>query len=178
LDDTANFVKNSLKELWIEIELIPFDLNNVGKVLANKDDYDMILTWVNLWYFDFNIFPYFHSSQSKNWYNFGNVKKTSLDILLEELKSNILSDEKIKENQTKILEILKEEQVIKTLYTPKINLLVDKNLKNKEIYESFPNKYLRSYILNSSYIKEDKIINFENKSFVNFFKFILKKLYE
>ena len=100
------------------------------------------------------------------------------NILLEELKSNILSDEKIKENQTKILEILKEEQVIKTLYTPKINLLVDKNLKNKEIYESFPNKYLRSYILNSSYIKEDKIINFENKSFVNFFKFILKKLYE
>ncbi len=178
LDDTANFIKNSLKELWIEIELVPFDLNNVAKVLANKDDYDMILTWVNLWYFDFNIFPYFHSSQSKNWYNFGNVKKTSLDILLEDLKSNILSDEKIKENQIKILEILKEEQVIKTLYTPKINLLVDKNLKNKEMYESLPNKYLRSYILNSSYIKEDKIINFENKSIVNFFKFILKKLYE
>jgi len=178
LDQTANFVKNSLKELWIEIELVPFDLNNVAKVLANKDDYDMVLTWVNLWYFDFNIFPYFHSSQSKNWYNFSNVKKTSLDILLEELKSNILSDEKIKENQKKILEILKEEQVIKTLYTPKINLLVDKNLKNELIYDKIPNKYLRSYILNSSYIKEDKIINFENKSIINFVKFIFKKLYE
>ena len=38
------------------------------------------------------------------------------------------------ETHTKILEILKEEQVIKTLYTPKINLLVDKNLKNKDEY--------------------------------------------
>ncbi|MDD2907878.1 MAG: ABC transporter substrate-binding protein [Candidatus Gracilibacteria bacterium] len=178
LDQTANFVKNSLKELGIEIELVPFDLNSVAKVLSNKDDYDMILTGVNLGYFEFNIFPYFHSSQSKTGYNFSNIKKTSLDILLEELKSDILSEEKITENENKILEILKDEQVIKTLYTPKINLLVDKNLKNKFAYNKLPNKALRSYVLNSSYIKENKIINFENKSIGNFFKFIFKKLYE
>lgn len=178
LDLTANFIKNSLKELWIETELIAFDLNNVSKILWNKDDYDMILTWVNLWFFDFNIFPYFHSSQSKNWYNFSNIKKTSLDLLLEDLKSNILSDDKIKEYQKKILDILREEQIIKTLYTPKNNLLVDKNLKNDLKYDKLPNKYLRSYILESSYVKEDKIINLKNKSILNFSKFILKKLYE
>lgn len=178
LDQTANFVKSSLKELWIEIELVPFDLNNVAKVLANKDDYDMILTWVNLWIFEYNIFPYFHSSQSKTGYNFSNIKKTSLDILLEELKSNTLSNDKIIENETKVLEILKDEQVIKTLYTPKINLLVDKNLKNEVNYTKLPNKSLRSYVMNSSYIKEDRIINFDNKNIWNFFKFIFKKLYE
>jgi len=97
--------------------------------------------------------------------------------LLEELKANILNEEKIKEIQSKILEILKEEQVIKTLYTPKINLLVDKNLKNDLKYNKLPIKQLRSYILNSSYIKEDRIINFENKSISGFLKFILKKLY-
>jgi len=85
LEVTANFIKNSLKELWIETELIAFDLNNISKILWSKDDYDMILTWVNLWFFDFNIFPYFHSSQSKNGYNFSNIKKTSLDLLLEDL---------------------------------------------------------------------------------------------
>lgn len=177
LEQTAYFIKNSLKELWIETEIIPFDLTTVSKILSNKDDYDMILTWVNLWFFEYNIFPYFHSSQSKNWYNFSNIKKTSLDLLLEELKANILNEEKTKEIQSKILEILKEEQIIKTLYTPKINLLVDKNLKNDLKYEKLPIKQLRSYILNSSYIKEDRIINFENKSIFGFAKFILKKLY-
>jgi len=68
--------------------------------------------------------------------------------------------------------------VVKTLYTPKINLLIDKNLKNTLIYDKIPNKQLRSYVLNSSYIKEEKIINFENKSINGFVKFILKKLYE
>ncbi|MDD3793364.1 MAG: ABC transporter substrate-binding protein [Candidatus Gracilibacteria bacterium] len=177
LEQTAYFIKNSLKELGIETEIIPFDLNTVSKILSSKDDYDMILTGVNLGFFDYNIFPYFHSSQSKNGYNFSNIKKTSLDLLLEELKSNILSEEKTKEIQDKILEILKDEQVIKTLYTPKINLLVDKNLKNDLKYEKLPIKQLRSYVLSSSYIKEEKIINFENKSIFGFTKFIFKKLY-
>jgi hypothetical protein len=138
----------------------------------------MILSWVNLWYFKFNIFPYFHSSQSKSGYNFSNIKKTSLDLLLEELKSNILNEEKVKELETKVLDILKDEQIIKTLYTPKNNLLVDKNLKIEKAYENLPAKYLRSYVLNYSYTKDEKIINYENKSFISFLKFIFKKLYE
>jgi len=178
LEQTAIFIQNSLKELWIELELIPIEISTISKILSNKEWYDMILTWVNLWYFDFNIFPYFHSSQVKNWYNFSNIKKTSLDILLEELKANIYNEEKTLQIQNKVISILKEEQVVKTLYTPKINLLVDKNIKNIDMIEILPNKSLRSYILNSSYIKEEKIINFEDKSILNFFKFLFKKLYE
>jgi hypothetical protein len=98
--------------------------------------------------------------------------------LLEELKSNILSGTKIEELKNKVLEILKKEQVVKTLYTPKINLLLDKNLKIEKIYEEFPNKVMRAYILDSSYIKDDRIINYKSKSISSFFKFILKKLYE
>lgn len=178
IDTTANFILNSLKELWIEVELYPFELANVAKILSNKDEYDMILTWVNLWYFEFNIFPYFHSSQASAWYNFTNIKRTSLDLLLEELKSNIVHDEKVKELEEKVLDILKEEQVVKTLYTPKINLLVDKNLKVWKVYEKIPSKYLRSYILDSSYTKDEKEIDFANKSIFWFFSFIFKKLYE
>jgi hypothetical protein len=178
LEQTASFIENSLKELGVELELIPIEISTISKILTNKEWYDMILTWVNLWYFDFNIFPYFHSSQVKNWYNFSNIKKTSLDLLLEELKGNIYDEEKTLEIQNKVISILKDEQVIKTLYTPKINLLVDKNIKNTNIIDILPNKSLRSYILDSSYIKEEKIINFEDKSILNFFKFLFKKLYE
>lgn len=178
IEDTANFIKSSLKELWMDIKLVPFVLDDLAWILSNKNEYDMILTWVTLWYFDFNIFPYFHSSQSKSGYNFSNVKKTSLDLILEELKSNILNEEKVIDLENKALDILKQEQVIKTLYTPKSNLLVDKNLKIEKVYEKLPAKYLRSYILNSSYTKDEKVINYSNKTSIWFLKFIFKKLYE
>lgn len=178
IDTTAHFIESSLKELWIKVELYPFQLSDIAKILSNKDDYDMILTGVNLWYFHFNIFPYLHSSQVTAWYNFSNIKRTSLDLLLEELKSNILHEDKIKDLEWKVIDILKEEQVLKTLYTPKINLLVDKNLKIWKVFEQIPSKYLRSYVLNSSYTKDEKVIDIENKSFLGFFWYIFKKLYE
>ena len=99
-------------------------------------------------------------------------------MLLEDLKSNILNEEKMTELQGKVLEILKDEQVVKTLYTPKTNLLVDKNLKIEEVHTKLPSKYLRSYVLNSSYTKDEKIIDYKNKNMGGFFSFILRKLYE
>jgi hypothetical protein len=42
--------------------------------------------------------------------------------------------------------------------------LVDKNLKIEKVYEKLPAKYLRSYILNSSYTKDEKVINYSNKT--------------
>ncbi len=175
LEETAYFIKNSLVEIWINVELFPLTISGLSKILSDKWKYDMLLTWLNLWYFDYNIFPYFHSSQVKNGYNFSNVKKTGLDILLEELKSWIKTPEKITDTREKILEILKNEQVVKTLYTPKINLLIDKNLKNIQVKNKLINKSERKYIFNSIYIKEEKIINFENKWFSSFFRFLFKK---
>jgi len=176
LEETAYFIKNSLVELWIKVELFPITISSLWKILSNKSKYDMLVTWLNLWYFDYNIFPYFHSSQVKNGYNFSNIKKTGLDILLEELKSWIKTPEKITDTRNKILEILQKEQIVKTLYTPKINLLIDKNLKNIQIQDKLINKSERKYIFNSIYIKEEKIINFENKWFFDFFSFIFQKI--
>ena len=176
LEKTAYFIKNSLKEIWISVELFPITVSNLSKLLTNKDKYDMLLTWINLWYFDYNIFPYFHSSQVKNWYNFSNIKKTSLDILLEDLKSETKNDKEIEKIKEKIIEILKKEQIIKVLYTPKINLLIDRNIKNISIPNKLKNKDERKYIYDSLYIKEEKIIKFENKSIFNFINFLFKKI--
>ena len=119
-----------------------------------------------------------HSSQVKNWYNFSNIRKTSLDILLEELQWNVLWDDKIKENEDKILDILQKEQILKTLYTPKINLLIDKNINNINFPSNIPDNSLRIDILDKAYINDKRIIDFENKTLINFFKFIIKKLNE
>jgi hypothetical protein len=58
---------------------------------------------------------------------------------------------------------LKKEQIIKTLYTPKINLLIDRNIKNINIPYKLSNKDERSNIYNDMYINEKQIINFKNK---------------
>lgn len=177
-NDTVKFIESSLKELWIIVDIVPFSIKELPKVISNKNEYDMIVTWVHLWYLKFNLFPYLHSSQAKNWYNFSNIRKTSLDLLVEELKENIYTKERTEEIEKKVLDILKEEQVLKTLYTPKINLLIYKDVKIGKTYENIPYKSERSWILENSYIKEKKVINFKEKSFIWFFNFLLKKLYE
>ncbi len=176
LEMSAQFIKNSLHEIWINIELFPITINDLRGLLANKDKYDMILTWVNVWFFDYNIFPYFHSSQVKNWYNFNNIKKASLDILLEELKSDVKNTEEINKIRVKVLDILRKEQIVKTLYTPKINLLIDKNIKNIIIPSKLANQSDRKDIFDYLYIKENKIINLKNKWVSGFFNFLLKKI--
>lgn len=176
LEDTAFFIKNSLLEIWINVELFPITLTDLSNILSEKKEYDMLLTWVNLWYFNYNIFPYFHSSQVKNWYNFSNIKKTSLDILLEDLKSETKNSDDIKKIEDKVINILKKEQIVKTLYTPKLNLLIDQNIKNINIPSELANKDERKKLYNDIYIKEKKIIKFKNKSFFGFINFLLKKL--
>lgn len=178
LEKSAIFVKESLYKIWIDTEIIPIWLKDLSNILWEKEQYDIIITWVNLWYFNYNIFPYFHSSQSKNWYNFSNIKKTSLDLKLEELKSTNQAEENFLKIEKEVIDILDDEQIIKMLYTPKINLLIDKNIKNVEIPEKIPNKSLRSIVFESSYTQEEKIINFENKSIKGFFYFLYKKINE
>ncbi|MBB1564974.1 hypothetical protein HG430_002945 [Candidatus Gracilibacteria bacterium] len=176
--DTVNFIENSLKELGITVVSSPFDLKDLAKIMSNKDEYDMILAGIHLGYLNSNLFPYLHSSQAKTGYNFSNIRKTSLDLLVEELKENIYTEEKTLEIEKKVLDILRNEQVLKTLYTPKINLLVDKNIKIEKAYSSLPYKSERSSILENAYIKEEKILDLTDKSFIGFFKFLLEKLYE
>jgi hypothetical protein len=94
------------------------------------------------------------------------------------MKENIYTEEKTQEYEKKILDILKSENTLKTLYSPKVNLLVDKSIKIDKTYSSLPYKSERSSILENSYIKEETNINWKEKSFSGFFKYIFKKITE
>lgn len=177
LTDTADFIKSSLSEYWIDIQVQPITLNDLSKLVASwnsSDSYDLMLAGINLWYFDFNIYPYFHSSQAKLGYNFSNIKKLSLDMILEDINSNKLSQDKVINFENKALEILKDEQIIKTLYTPVINLLVDKNIRNFSISDKLPSQVGRFDYLSNIYVNEKRNINYENKWLIDFFKFLFK----
>jgi len=178
LQATAEYIETVLWNMWIQLNMFPVSVNGLVSVLDNKNAYDIMLAGVNLWYFDDNIFPYFHSSQVKNGYNFSQIRKTSLDILLEELKSDIVNADRAADIKKKIINILNEEKVIKTLYTPNVYLLVDKKIKNIRFPEYVPFWSLRWNVLDNIYIQEKKYIQFENKSVWAFFKFLAEKIYE
>jgi len=173
----ANNIKSSYKKLWIEVNITPISINTLNQMLNDwVKDYDLILIWVNLWYFDFNIFPYFHSSQVKNWYNFSNIKKPGLDYILEELKSKILSENKTKTLEDKVLDLLKEEQVVKTIFTPILYNFVDNNIKNYKLDNFIPSSIIRKYSIYKAYVTSEKNIKFQEKSFSNFLSFIIEIL--
>lgn len=172
----SNIVKNTLQTYWIAIDAIPISINDITKkVRDNKKDYDMIIIWLDLWYFDYNLYSYFHSSQSKNWFNLSNIKNLDLDVLLEDLKSQILSPEEIKTKSQKTLWIIEREYIIKTLFKKQRSVLIDKNIKNYKLENNLPSDYLVNYFIYDAFVTSDKQINFTNKNLFDFLSFIKNK---
>lgn len=169
-------IESSLRDYGILIESIPVSLSNLVQIIRSEEkNYDMVFAGINLGFFD-NLFPYFHSSQIKNGYNFSNFKKLSLDILLEELKGSALSFEEEEEKKKKVINILQQESVMKTLYTPHLSLLVDKSIKDFSFPKNIKDDSLRIDALKNSYISEKRIIDFEGKSFFGFISYLFSSL--
>lgn len=182
LEDELNaqvipIIQEQLRNNGIQTQARGLSLGDIAKGLReDKLEYHMMFLGINLGYFPSNIFPYLHSSQVENGYNITNFSKLSLDILLEELKGNNLSIEKRKELEEKVLEILSEENIMEILYTPKLHLLVDKNIRDFSLPAYLPDDSLRSQALLKSYLSEKKSIDFKHKSVGGFFKFLFSSL--
>ena len=179
ISDSVNFIKESIENAGIKINIIESSVSSLTNDLRKEGaPYDMVVIWVNLGYLDFNMFPYLHSSQAESGYNFSNIKNLSLDIILEEMKGNNLSNTKILELEDKIVEILQEEQIMKTLYSPKLKLLVDKNIENYSLSSYMPDDIYRLNPLINSYISKKKTIDKENKNIPRFIKFLFTSLFK
>ena len=175
---TADYIKSKLESLWIEVETQAIWINYLTKSLREwEKNYDLLIAWINLGYFDFNIFPYFHSSQAKLWYNFSKIKKLSLDQILEELKSYNLWEKKLKLLENKINKILKQEAIFKPLFTPLYSNLIDKNIQWYNLPKKIPSEIYRFDPLIKSYVLKKKIINYDNKSIINYFKYLFNILF-
>ena len=178
ISDSVWIIKANIEDAGIKVNIIESNVASLTNDLRKEDaPYDMVVIWVNLGYLDFNMFPYLHSSQAESGYNFSNIKNLSLDILLEEMKWNNLSNTKILELEEKVLEILEEEQIMKTLYSPKLKLLVDKNIENYSLSSYMPDDIYRLNPLINSYISKKKTIDKENKSASRFIRFLFTSLF-
>lgn len=177
LISVSNTIKNSLETYGIIVDSVWLSLSELNKKITSwEKDYDIILVGIDLWIFDFNIYPYFHSSQSQLWFNFSNLKNLKWDILLEELKTNFIDINKRIEIQKQIMDIIYDKKIFKTLYKKINTVLIDKNIKNFKLSETMPYDLWVNDSIENSYVTNEKKINFKEKSFYNFLDFILKIL--
>ncbi|MDP5039225.1 MAG: hypothetical protein NWP80_02160, partial [Candidatus Gracilibacteria bacterium] len=174
---TANIIKNQLEKYGIKVQkssITAIDLQK--KVTSNNKDYDMILIGIDLGVFNINLFPYFHSSQAKDLYNLSNIKDSELDDLLENLKNNLFKPDEIIEKQNKVIEKLKNYNIVKTIYNKSNYIYFDKNINNID-FKNPINNILSFYDkLKKANVVFQKEINLENKGIIYFFIFI-KKLF-
>lgn len=171
----AEKIKSELKLLWIYVEITINDQKKMENIVNKwEKNYDMLLTWINHWFYYYNITPFFHSGQSKEWFNFSKIKNTHLDLLLEKLKSSTLSDETLDSIGKESIEVFKNEAIVKTFYNPYSIFYVDKNLKDINYIEMLPNSYYTYAAIENSYIMEKWIINYSIKNIGNFFKWLNK----
>ena len=174
----AEETQNQLEDVWIKIELSPLTLTVLQEqIKENKEEYNILLTWINLWYFNFNISKYFYSWQIDSWKNVSKIKNSDLDNILEDLKSWIFDNNKTIELEKQIINILQNENVFKPLYSPYYSNLVLKNIEWYELNEIIPNDSYRFNPLVKSYILKEKIINNDWKNIFWFIEYIINNLF-
>lgn len=175
--EVSKEIAQVLNKSWININPKELSSDDLKTIISEwKKDYDMIVTWISLWTLNYNIAPFFHSSQAKVWFNFSKVRNHGLDPLLEDLKSRQFSQEKLVTIRTQINKILKEEAIVKTIYSPFSWYYIDRSIEQIQEVEVIPHNNYLYYILENSYIKKWSILNLKEKSLGGFVDWINKKI--
>lgn len=172
----AQDIQSTLEQIGIEMTIQELKTEDIQNIVANGEKkYDMILTGINLGLFDYNIFPFFHSGQAEKGFNFSKMKNVALDILLEKLKSSQLNSESLNYIKSEILDILKKENVVFTLYSPYNSFFIDKNLKQVKTVNVIPYSSSIYDLGENMYLKEGRTLDINSKSFIGFFYWILEE---
>ncbi len=177
IEKTAKFIKEKLEKKWVAVQIREISAIDLRELLSKwKKNYDMILAWVNLSYFNSSIYQYFHEKHIDNWpwsTNFSNFRKLDLNIALENLNWKILPLEQIKLEQKKVIKIINENHLSKTIYTPILSNLVDKNIKWYTLERNIPEALYRFNPLIHSYVREEKAVITNNKWFLWYLKYLV-----
>lgn len=80
------------------------------------------------------------------------------------MNSKVLNTSERQERETKVLDILQEENLLKALYTPNLSVYVDRNIKNFSIPTYLTDSSYRTSGILQSYLSEDKSIQYDTKS--------------
>jgi len=170
-------IKEQLENSWIKINISSIKQSDLQKeIITWNEKYHILIAWISLWYFNFDLSRYFYSSQIDEWKNLSKIRNNKLDENLEKLKSELF----IKEQdiiQKEVLNILEKEAIFKPLYSPYYSNLVIKNIEWYELPEIIPYNFYRFNPLVKSYTLKERIINKDSKWIIQFFSYLFKNLF-
>lgn len=142
IEKLAKFLKDNYADVGIMIDLEILSDSQFSQALATKD-YDMILLGQDLGK-DFDLFPYWHSSQSgEGRYNLSNYQNPITDSILEKIRSINNQDQQRDLIQDINAQIYQDTPAI-FLYTDIHTFAFDNKVKNRNIltnYSSSPQRF-------------------------------------
>lgn len=148
--NVANEIKKELENIGITINVVILDINNFKNSIRNRN-YDMLLIGQNIGS-DFDLYPYWHSSQAEHpGLNLSMYKNPEVDLLLENIRTEFDGTKHVQMLKYLADRILKDKPII-LLYTNISTMVVSDEIKNFNI--EFLSSYKdRFFYLNQWYIK-------------------------
>ncbi|SHJ00102.1 peptide ABC transporter substrate-binding protein [Lutispora thermophila] len=129
----AEDIKNNLEDIGfvIDVEIMNFE-NLMGRI--NKKDYDMALVGINFSP-EIDLYNFFHSSQISRGMNYGGYVNPRMDLLLEQSKKTLSTENKYV-NYQEIQRIIKDDLPIISLFYKKYALVMRNKVRGEIIADS------------------------------------------
>ena len=168
-------IAKKLQALWSEVGVISeVELLEIGDLQekVKQRDYDVLIFGQSLGY-NLDSYPYWHSSQAADGFNFSQLKSFIIDTLLEDIRAThneVMRQEKLKEVEDALI---KEVPAI-FLYSPKQYFAISQNIKGIEIENIRDIKDRYSHI-NDWYINEKRTVK-DSVKFKDFFKWLVSEI--
>lgn len=167
----AEELKSFWKEIGIDAHIELLETVELQERVKNRD-YDVLIFGQSLGY-NLDAYPYWHSSQADNGFNFSQLKNFAVDTLLEEIRST--HDEEKRQKKLKEVEtVLIEEMPAIFLYSPQRNFTLSTRVKGAEIENIRDFKDRFSHI-EKWYVNEEKKLK-EDVGVLDFFKWLLSEI--
>lgn len=169
----AEEVQKRAMGMGVKINLSPLDSKAIATMMKEwKENYDMLIVGFEAPNRISNINPVFSSTSVNSGINFSNIEDKKLDELLQKLRTTVNQSEQV---QKDITERIRNNAIMIPLYTVNRYFYYDKNILDTSFTSVFPSFTILPDTLKGSYIKSSFSLNFQNKSFIWFFRWIISQ---
>lgn len=180
LAEMSEKISTKLMDLGVTTEIQSLSMSDIQKNIQDQNfAYDMILTGVNLGVFHYNIGPFFHSGQVREWYNLSRVRDARLDSLLEKLTDRLYDStpDKLRAIQVNINKTLEQESLVYALWSPYEYMLIKPSVLWRDMIEFTPGRELLIELVANTYFKEGYKREADGKDIVGFIEWLYNELF-
>lgn len=178
--EAAEKLQTKLQDLAVDVDIEYLSLADIRKmVIEGTRPYDIVFAGVNLGVFHYNILPFFHSGQIKNWLNISRIRSATLDSTMEKLIGRLFynSPDLLRTIETEIQKVLDAEAVFYPIGSPEEFWYIKKYALWIRPVSFFSGREMLSELIAKSYFKEGYKRSDEPKTVSWFFLWLKNELF-